>query len=69
MPWLAPEGKSIITADIGCQKDDDFWKMDEEKLSALCLEHIKAIIPNAKQKFLGSAVLRTPIAYPVFQRI
>jgi protoporphyrinogen/coproporphyrinogen III oxidase len=66
MPWLAPEGKSIITIDIGCQKDDEFWTMDEEKLSALCLEHLKSIIPNAKQKFLGSAVLRTPIAYPVF---
>ena len=66
MPWLAPEGRSIITADIGCQKDDDFWKMDEEKLSALCLEYIQRVIPNAKEKFLGSAVLRTPVAYPVF---
>lgn len=66
MPWLAPEGKSIITVDIGCQKDDEFWTMDEEKLSALCLEHIKSVIPDAKQRFLGSSVLKTPIAYPVF---
>ena len=66
MPWLAPEGKSIITFDIGCQKDDEFWKMDEEKLSALCLEHIKPVIPDAKERFLGCTVLRTPIAYPVF---
>jgi len=66
MPWLAPEGKSIITVDIGCQKDDEFWTMDEEKLSALCLEHMKSVIPHAKQRFLGSSVLKTPIAYPVF---
>jgi len=66
MPWLAPDGKSIITVDIGCQKDDEFWTMDDEKLSALCLEHIKSVIPDAKQRFLGSSVLRTPIAYPVF---
>lgn len=66
MPWLAPEGKSIITVDIGCQKDDEIWTMDEEKLSALCLEHIKSVIPGAKQRFLGSAVLKTPVAYPVF---
>ena len=66
MPWLAPDGKSIITVDIGCQKDDEFWTMDEEKLSALCLEHIKSVIPDAKQRFLGSSVLKTPIAYPVF---
>ena len=57
MPWLAPEGRSIITADIGCQKDDEFWKMDEEKLSALCLEYIIRVIPNAKEKFLGGAFL------------
>jgi protoporphyrinogen oxidase len=66
MPWLAPDGKSIITVDIGCQKDDEFWTMDEKKLSALCLEHLKSVIPDAKQRFLGSSVLKTPIAYPVF---
>jgi protoporphyrinogen oxidase len=40
--------------------------MDEEKLSALCLEHLTKIIPGAREKYLGAAVLKTPIAYPVF---
>lgn len=66
MPWLAPEGKTIITFDIGCQKDDELWTMEEEKLVSLCLEHIKSVIPDAKKRFLGSNVMRTPIAYPVF---
>jgi len=66
MPWLAPEGKSIITVDIGCQKDDEFWKMDEEKLANLCLDHLESVIPNVRKFFIGSTVLRTPIAYPVF---
>ncbi|HSK73598.1 MAG TPA: FAD-dependent oxidoreductase [Pyrinomonadaceae bacterium] len=66
MPWLAPEGKTIITVDIGCQKDDEFWVMGEEKLTALCLEHLTKIIPDAKERFLGGKVLKTPIAYPVF---
>jgi oxygen-dependent protoporphyrinogen oxidase len=66
MPWLAPAGKSIITVDIGCQKDDEFWVMDEEKLTTLCLSHLESAIPNVKKRFLGSNVLRTPIAYPVF---
>ena len=66
MPWLAPEGKTIITVDIGCEKDDEFWAMDEEKLVELCLENLARIVPNAKEKFLGANVLRTPIAYPVF---
>jgi oxygen-dependent protoporphyrinogen oxidase len=66
MPWLAPEGKSIITADIGCQKDDEFWTMDEEKLSVLCLDYLSAVIPDVKKRFLGSSILKTPVAYPVF---
>lgn len=66
MPWLAPEGKTIVTVDIGCQKDDEFWAMDEEKLTGLCLEHLTKIIPDAKERFLGGKVLKTPIAYPVF---
>jgi protoporphyrinogen oxidase len=66
MPWLAPEGKTIITVDIGCEKGDEFWAMDEEKLFALCLEHLTKIIPDAKERYLGANVLKTPIAYPVF---
>jgi protoporphyrinogen oxidase len=66
MPWLAPQGKSIITVDIGCQTNDNFWLMDEQKLVDLCLEELTAIIPGCKKRFLGSNVLRTPFAYPVF---
>ena len=66
MPWMAPEGKSIITADIGCQKGDEFWTMDEDKLIQLCLENLTPLVPDAKERFLGGNVLRTPIAYPVF---
>ncbi len=66
MPWLAPPGKSIITIDIGCEKDDEFWAMDENELTALCLEKLKIIIPDIEKRLLGSNVLRTPIAYPVF---
>ena len=40
--------------------------MDEQKLAELCLEHLTTVIPDAKKRFLGSNVLRTPIAYPVF---
>jgi protoporphyrinogen/coproporphyrinogen III oxidase len=66
MPWLAPEGKSIVTVDIGCEKNDEFWLMNEQELAKLCLQHLTSIIPDAKKRFLGSNVLRTPFAYPVF---
>ncbi|MCB1023939.1 MAG: FAD-dependent oxidoreductase [Acidobacteria bacterium] len=66
MPWLAPEGKTMITVDIGCEKDDEFWTMDEETISELCLKHLTKIIPDARERYLGSSILRTPIAYPVY---
>lgn len=66
MPWLAPAGKCLITLDIGCEKQDELWSMDEDRLSELCLAQLTAIIPDVRQRFLGANVLRTPIAYPVF---
>ena len=66
MPWLAPEGKTIITADIGCEKGDEFWTMDDETISELCLENLTQIIPDVRKRYLGCNVLRTPIAYPVY---
>jgi protoporphyrinogen/coproporphyrinogen III oxidase len=66
MPWLAPSGKTLITVDIGCEVGDEIWRMDDESLGKLCLEHLKPIIPGAAQKYQGCRVLRTPIAYPVF---
>jgi protoporphyrinogen oxidase len=66
MPWLAPEGKTLITVDIGCEVGDEFWTMDEERLGEFCLDHLKPIIKGARERYLGCRVLRTPIAYPVF---
>lgn len=68
MPWLAPTGKTVITVDIGCEKADEFWQMDDEKLGELCVENLKAIIPDVRSRYLGCRVMKTPIAYPVFLR-
>lgn len=66
MPWLAPVGKTIITVDIGCEVGDETWLMEDEKLAEICLEKLQPIIPDVRQRYLGSRVLKTPIAYPVF---
>lgn len=68
MPWLAPTGKTVITVDIGCEKDDEFWQMDDERLGELCVENLKAIIPDVRSRYLGCRVMKTPSAYPVFLR-
>jgi protoporphyrinogen oxidase len=66
MPWLAPEGKTIITVDIGCEKGDEIWSMEEATLTELCLKNIERVIPDARKRFLGSDIIRTTISYPVF---
>ncbi len=66
MPWLAPEGKTLITADMGCVVGDRIWSMSEEELGELCLEALERIVPNVHGRYLGCTVLRTPYAYPIF---
>lgn len=68
MPWLAPEGKTLITVDIGCEKSDELWQMDDDKLGDFCVENLQPIIPDVKKRYKGCRVLKTPIAYPIFLR-
>lgn len=65
VPWLAPEGKTVITADIGCAVGDARWTMPDAALGELCLAHLDCI-PDARSRYLGCTVVRTPVAYPVF---
>jgi protoporphyrinogen oxidase len=66
MPWLAPEGKTIITVDIGCEKTDPLWEIGDVELVEICLDGMTELIPNIRQLYLGHNVLKTPISYPVF---
>jgi protoporphyrinogen oxidase len=66
MPWLAPEGKTIITTDIGCETSDEIWRMPEEQLGEHCLRYLVELFPGLKGRYLGCAALRTPIAHPIF---
>ena len=68
MPWLAPAGKTMVTADLGCEVGDTIWQMADEQLGELCVAHLEPIIPDARQRYLGCQALRTPIAYPVLLR-
>lgn len=66
MPWLAPEGKTLVTVDIGCAVGDPIWNKPDEALGDYCLEHLQPLIRDVRRRYLGCRVLRTPIAYPVF---
>ena len=66
MPWLAPEGKTMITVDIGCEKGDEFWNMPDDEMIEICLENLSHVVPGIREKFLGAKILKTPIAYPIY---
>jgi len=40
--------------------------MNEKAITGLCLKHIKTIIPDIEKRLVGSSILKTPFAYPVF---
>ncbi len=65
MPWLAPAGHTLITADLGCDVGDAIWTASDEELGERCLQHLDWI-PNARQRYIGCRVVRSPVAYPVF---
>jgi protoporphyrinogen/coproporphyrinogen III oxidase len=66
MPWLAPDGMTMLTADLGCEIGDAIWTMTDEQLGEHCLAHISRVVPDAQQRYRGCKVLRTALAYPVF---
>jgi protoporphyrinogen oxidase len=69
MPWVAPENKTLITVDIGCETGDEYLKMSDAQLAEICLDGIDEIMPqlHIRRKYLGGCrVLRTPIAYPLY---
>jgi oxygen-dependent protoporphyrinogen oxidase len=67
MPWLAPEGKTLITADIGAEIGDESWEMRDVELGERCIDALVEIIPSARRDYLGCRVVRQPTAYPVFR--
>jgi protoporphyrinogen/coproporphyrinogen III oxidase len=66
MPWLAPDGMTMLTADLSCDVGDEIWTMSETQLEQLCLDHLERIVPDARKRYRGCSVLRTPLAYPIF---
>ena len=68
MPWLAPDGATMITADIGAAVGDERWTMADDDLIALTVDHFARVCPDAHARCIGGTVLRQPLGYPVFHR-
>ncbi|WP_353186589.1 FAD-dependent oxidoreductase [Bosea sp. (in: a-proteobacteria)] len=67
MPWLAPEGRTQLTFDIGCEVGDAHWTMSDEELARICLDGLCRIYPHLRARYIGpGGMLKTPFAYPVY---
>jgi protoporphyrinogen oxidase len=68
MPWLAPEGKTMVMAEYGAQIDDAHWTMSDEDLISLTVDHLhdSGIVTGARDRLIGGNVMRAKLAYPVF---
>ncbi|MFN0141464.1 MAG: protoporphyrinogen/coproporphyrinogen oxidase [Pyrinomonadaceae bacterium] len=66
MPWLAPDGHTVITVDIGAEKTDAVWKMSDDELVELCLNSMSEVVPDIRERHFGQNILKTGISYPVF---
>ncbi|MCI0677550.1 MAG: FAD-dependent oxidoreductase [Actinobacteria bacterium] len=66
MPWIAPQGKTTLMADICADVGDEIWTADDADLADLVLDGLSETIPDVRHRFLGVRVLRTPLAYPLF---
>ncbi len=68
VPWLAPPGMTLINVDIGCETDSDYYRMGDDAIGELCVDHLEAMFPGARKRFDGCRVARTPVGYPVYLR-
>lgn len=66
LPWLVPDGKNMLTVDLGCEFNDSTWKASDEQLTTECLAGLERIKPGISQHMLGSRIVRTRTAYPVY---
>lgn len=67
MPWMAPLGRTLITADIGCVAGDSIWTMPDDQLGEHCIENLERMMPGIRGRYQGCRVLRVPLAYPIFR--
>lgn len=68
VPWLAPDGMTTVNVDIGCETDSEYYKMDEDAIGEMCVDHMESMFPGARKRYQGCRVVRTPIGYPVYLR-
>jgi protoporphyrinogen/coproporphyrinogen III oxidase len=68
MPWLAPEGETVLTVDFGCAVDDPVWEAPAAELRDAALAGLWSLTGDLRDRVVDLHVTRTPVAYPVLAR-
>lgn len=66
LPTNAPEGCSLWVVDHGAEVGDDLWAADDDTVAQRTLASVERLVPGSAERCLGHRVVRTPVAYPVF---
>jgi protoporphyrinogen oxidase len=63
---MAPEGKTLMVMEFFSFKDDEIWRLDDERLEEITVEHLEKLGFIGRHEVMDSAVVRVPKAYPLF---
>lgn len=64
---MAPEGKTILVMEFFSFKGDSLWNADDETLTKIAVENLERLDFIKMREVIGSAVVRAPKAYPLFE--
>jgi len=62
---MSPEGKTSLVVEIACDAGDDYWRMDDDRLTSLVLSQLSDIGWIRSDELIDSEVKRMEYAYPV----
>lgn len=63
---MAPKGKSIVVMEFFSFKGDRIWNGTDEELVEITVKHLQRLGFMKAAEVIGSAVVRVPKAYPLF---
>lgn len=65
-PDLAPEGKTGICLEVGCDLGDELWSADDEEIVKLCVPDLENLELLTKDEIEDHLVIREANAYPIY---
>lgn len=64
---MAPEGKTLMVMEFFSFKGDAVWNDTDERLTDITVKHLEQLGFIRASEVIGSAVVRAPKAYPLFE--